>query len=238
MRSLPVVFLAACLAACTTGGRGDRRPRVADDPPPLAARQGDPLPDPTPKDIPGRIPGTPSIRIVWEALQVEQQRSRESRFHPNDMNPLGGEPEQEVILLNASFVPTPEQDHENRSQRAVGRIARVPDQDMLDLLREIEKTDFFRYAQPTEAVRPYFASDRARGRITVERGGESLTLVSQRGLGLQAATREIPGIYAQVKYAIQLLKNRTPAMSVRNASVDPADPGAMRRSGARTGAGK
>ena len=107
---------------------------------------------------------------------------------------------------------------------------------MNELLKELQKLGFFDYARPTESVRPYFASDRARGRITVERDGESLTLVSQRGLGLNDATKDIPGIYAQAKYAIQMLKNRAPALSVTGAKVTPADLDAMKRSGAKGGA--
>lgn len=227
-RTLTTLLLAALLAGCTTGTRGSRRPR-SEDPVqgPEAARGAAAAPtDRAPRSVegdPGVIPGTPSIRIVWEALYVEQERFRTSKYRPTDQDTFGA-PDFEVILVNASFVPTPEQDRENRSQTAVGRLARVPDAEMTGLLNELESLGFFRYAKPTDAVRPYFGSDRARGRVTVERGGESLTLVSYRGLGLQESTKAIPGIYAQAKYAIQVLKNRTPSMAAKDAKVVPLRP--------------
>lgn len=220
---------AACvLPACTTGTRGNRRPRGLDEAPVASRTPGEPPPAvPT---RPPRIEGSPSLRVVWEALAVEIEGTKASRFQ-RDVSRFG-EPDLEVQLLNASFEPTPEQSREMRTQRAAGRTARVSDREMNELLRELEKLGFFRYARPTESVRPFFASDRARGRITVERDGHSVTLVSQRGLGLNDATKEIPGIYAQSKYAIQLLKNRSPSLTVTGAKIDAADPDAMRRSGA------
>jgi hypothetical protein len=223
-RTLTALLLAGALAGCTTGVRGSRRPRGED---PVAATDAAAKAEPrTPRPVAGDagvIPGTPSIRIVWEALSVELERYRDSKFRVEGQN-LFGAPDFEVILLNSSFVATAEQDRENRSQVAVGRLARVPDGDILGLLEELERMGFFRYAKPTGAVRAYFGSDRARGRITVERGEESLTLVSYRGLGLQESTKEIPAIYAKAKAAIQLLKNRTPSISVKDAKVDPLRP--------------
>jgi hypothetical protein len=226
-RALLPLLLACILSACTTGERGTRRPRGIDATPlaPLdAGRRATPpaqAPPPTSaRETDGQIPGTPSIRIVWEALYVERERLRTSKWRPSGMQTFG-EPDLEVILVNASFAPTPEQDRENRGQVAVGRLARVGDREMIDLLVGLERMGFFEHARPTDGVRPYFASDKARGRITVDRGGESVTLVSYRGLGLQEATRAIPGIYAEAKAAIQVLKNRTPTMSVRNASAAP-----------------
>jgi hypothetical protein len=232
LRALAVAALAVATgvtSACTMGERGSRRPRMIDTPIPPAAC----LPPAPPPEMPGRIEGTPSIRVVWEALAIEQDQVRNSRNRQTSLTAFG-EPDLEVDLLNASFVASSAQAREMRAQKAAGRTARVGDREMLDLLRELEKLGFYDYARPTDAVRPFFASDRARGRITVERDGESLTLVSQRGLGLNDATQAVPGIYAQAKYAIQLLKNRNPAMAVKDASVSPADLDAMKRSGARS----
>lgn len=228
-----LLAVAAVLAACTTGERGHRRPRGADPVPGDVTASAEPPPQ-IPNG-PERIEGTPPVRVVWEALAVEIEQTRTSRNRQSSL-PQFGEPDLEVQLLNASFTPTPDQTREMRSQRAAGRTARVSDADMNDLLKELQKLGFFDYARPTESVRPYFASDRARGRITVERDGESVTLVSQRGLGLNDATKEIPAIYAQAKYAIQMLKNRAPALSVTGAKVSPADLEAMKRSGAKGGA--
>lgn len=230
---VPALVAALALQACTTGARGNRRPRGADPVPGDVTAAAEPPPQlPT---GPERIEGTPPIRVVWEALAVEIEQTRTSRNRQSSL-PQFGEPDLEVQLLNASFTPTPEQTREMRSQRAAGRTARVADAEMNELLKELQKLGFFDYARPTDAVRPYFASDRARGRITVERDGESVTLVSQRGLGLNEATKEIPGIYAQAKYAIQMLKNRAPALAVTGAKVTPADLEAMKRSGAKGGA--
>src|SRR5207244_1558159 len=91
----------------------------------------------------------------------------------------------------------------------------LPDQEMSDLLAGFESAGFFKYAQSTAAMQRLFSSDRSRGRVTVERGDESVTLLSQRGLGFDAKTRDIPGIYAQSKAAISYMKNRTPSLSVK-----------------------
>jgi hypothetical protein len=239
--TLTTFLLAALLAGCTTGTRGSRRPR-AEDPvrgPEAASGAPEAAAPRTPRSTegdPGVVPGTPPIRIVWQALYVEQERFRNSKWRPTNQETFG-EPDFEVILVNASFVPTPEQDRENRSEIAVGRLARVPDADMVGLVAELERLGFFRYAKPTDAVRPYFGSERARGRVTVERGGESLTLVSYRGLGLQDQTREIPQIYAQAKYAIQVLKNRNPSMAAKSAKVEPLRPKTPAPSGGVPGSG-
>jgi hypothetical protein len=179
----------------------------------------------------GRIPGTPSIRVVWEALAGEMRKALGSepgvpgaRELVEGLPGTKGDVDFEVVLLNASFVATPEQDAENRSRKAVGRVARVTDQDLNELVEALERLGFFRYAKPTESVRFLFPTDRARGRITVERDGHSLTLLSQYGLGLQPATREIPGIYAQAKQAILMLKNRTPVLRVKSLDREPVRP--------------
>ena len=98
---------------------------------------------------------------------------------------------------------------------------------MLDLLESLEKADFFEYAKPTDAVRGLFGSDRARGRITVERDGHSVTLLSMRGLGLRPETKEIPGIYAEGKQAIQVLKNRASTLAVTNVRVTGRAPASV-----------
>jgi hypothetical protein len=187
---------------------------------------------PRPKAEPeGRIPGTPSIRVVWEALAVELERSAGEARGVTGSRPLveglpgtRADVDHEVILLNASFVATPEQDAENRSRKAVGRVARVTDADMNAFLEGLERIGFFQHARPTESVRYLFPTDRARGRITVERDGNSVTLLSMRGLGLQASTRAIPGIYAQAKQAVVLLKNRVPTLRVKDVDVDDLHP--------------
>ncbi|MCC7139593.1 MAG: hypothetical protein IT460_14310 [Planctomycetes bacterium] len=236
-RVAPVLLalVVAGLAGCTTGVRGSRRPRgvPVGDVPPMASTAPAPTPvappPRAPEDDPDRVPGAPSVRVLWEALHGEQQQSARSAYAPKQSLPQFGPPELETILLNTSFVATPEQDRENRARKPSGRIARVPDRDMIGFLKQLESIGFFKYASPTEAVRPYFASERARGRITVDRDGESWTLVSRYGLGLAEETREIPAIYAQAKYLVQVLKNRVPTMVTRDANVDKVDPSRARK---------
>lgn len=245
---LPVLLALAALAlpACRQGLAGGR-PKTfgavgGEDVPPLTtyhrdvvatpARSRDTPPAPRkPVEIPGKIPGTPSIRVVWEALAVEMERSTgENRGVKGSTGLVEGLPgtkhdvDFEAVLVNASFSPTPDQDAENRAPKAVGRVARVADQEMNDLLAGLERLGFWKYARPTDEVRMLFPTERARGRITVERGGESMTLVSMRGLGLNPATREIPGIYSQAKLAIQMLKNQTPTLRVKSVDIEPLNP--------------
>jgi len=231
--SFAVTLLALACAACTSGARraprGDN-PVTGDVPLSGVPVTGDGRVDPQrpqgPKVVPGRIPGTPSIRVVWEALIVEQTQLMTSKF-ARPQGALQGTPDLEVILLNASFEATAAQAAENRSQPAVGRIARVSDQEMLDLLESLEKNDFFEYAKPTDSMRGLFGSDRARGRITVERDGKSVTLLSMRGLGLRPDTKEIPGIYAEGKRAIQVLKNRASTLAVTNVKITGRAPSSL-----------
>jgi hypothetical protein len=226
-----VLLVAAALAlgACSTGSRSGRRP--APDAVTGDVVPGEPADPRAPREEPlvvggvERIPGTPSIRIVWEALAGEQRAFRNP--HTKRASALGqtGLP---VSLINASFVPTPDQAAEVREMRSKGAVARIADRDMLDLLKDIEKAGFFDYARPTGSVRPLFSSERARGRVTIERGGESVTLLSQYGLGLQESTKAIPPIYASVKNTVLLFKNRSDAIGVRG-KVDAVDPDRARR---------
>ena len=244
MRTCAVVLASLALAgatACTTGARSRNRDRRGDasepSPAPLAR---------APRE--GTIPGTPSIRIVWEALAVETAQFES----PNPDGPrgrmrfrTGGQaspsfgvaPELEAVLINASFVPNAAQEAEKRAKPAVGRVARITDQEMNDLLEALRRMEFFRYARPTSTVTGLFGSDRARGRVTVEQGGESVTLLSMRGLGLMDDTKEIPPIYAQAKWAVQMLKNRTPTLRVRAAGTVPLKPRPKAEGGKSSGGG-
>ena len=194
----------------------------------VAAAPGPTAPEP-PRPNPDCIPGTPSIRIVWEALAVERYRSENSKFRRVDgsrdpaLERIVGSPEWQVILLNTSFTATAEQERENKGVPPSGRIARATDQHMLDMMTAFDRMGFFKYAQPTASVRPLFASENTRGRITVDRGGESWTLLSQRGLGLSDDTKQIPGIYAEAKEAVYRLKNMSPVLRVKGTSVEPTD---------------
>jgi hypothetical protein len=219
--------LALSLAACTQGAKSGLKlvlPPV-ESPPLAVAKPKAPVPA-----LPSgaeRIEGTPSYRVVWEALAVERYRLEHPKLQGARVADSLGTPDVEVVLLNASYVGTAEQVQEDKSQPATGRVARIADADMLELVRGIEASGFWRYAKPTGSLRAFFGSEAARGRVTVEKDGESWTLLSLRGLGLQGETREIPGIYAQVKAAISILKNSAPNMRVTGGKLGdrPSPPG-------------
>ncbi len=234
MRTIAVVLASLALVgfgatACTTGARSRNRDRRGDSAERAPAPQAR-----APRE--GTIPGTPSIRVVWEALAVETAQFET----PNPDGPrgrmvfrsgggpaapsFGVVPDLEAVLVNASFVSNAAQEAEKRSKPAVGRVARITDQEMNDFLEALRRMEFFRYARPTSSVAGLFGSERARGRVTVEQGDESVTLLSMRGLGLQEETKEIPAIYSQAKCAVQMLKNRTPTLRVRAAGAVPVKP--------------
>jgi hypothetical protein len=101
---------------------------------------------------------------------------------------------------------------------AVGTIS---DQDMEVFLRGIEQRGFFRLARPTGAMQGLFEDSNARGRITIERAGQSYSLVSMRGQGLNPQTKAIPAMYSEVKQAVMLLRNQAGGMSVVGFTRDP-----------------
>lgn len=182
-------------------------------PPAVAEAALPPLP-PTPD----QIAGTPPFRVTWEGLSRSRPggTSLGTRMAP----PTGLKappPEMKIVLINASH-PQAVRMRLNaldaRSQRYEAEVAVVPDEDMLALLRDFEQLRFFDLARPTDAVQAQFASDQSRGRVTVERGGESVTLLFQYGQGRQEATKAIPAVYVHAKNLVAVLKNRTPHLSV------------------------
>jgi hypothetical protein len=215
MRRFFLVAVALGLAACQGTARGRRTFR--DDAAPRTDRggvAGGPAQPVEPRVDPGCIPGTASIRVIWEALAVERQQVLAPRNGRPGAIGIAGMPDLEVGIVNSSFEGTPEQIEGNRAMRKQGALSRVSDREMLDLLKSIRDAGFYDYAKPTGAISALFASDRSRGRITIEEDGRSVTLLSQRGLGLAEETREIPGIYAEAKRAIQVLRNRSRTLEV------------------------
>jgi hypothetical protein len=227
----PLLALSALSALSALGGcRGGARswrplPQI-----PEAAIAAATLPTALPPEVTeGQIPGTPAIRVTWEALKVEVHRLNNPSVEVRQRaRPLPGvfqtKPELKITLLNASHpeaVKMRLRAAENRSQRFEAEFAILPDEDMLGLLRGLEEAKFFLYAKPTSALAYLFPSENARGRVTVENGDQSVTVLSLRGLGLDEATRPIQGIYSQAKTAISLLKNRTPNMSVVHFGATP-----------------
>ena len=230
MRAVLASLLSAlALSACTVGARSGRPMRIAEaDARAAACVAAGAAALPPPPD-PDRVPGTPSIRVKWEALAVERSQAEAARVRlkvrdytgGSAFDKLAGDVDFEVVLLNTSYVATPEQAKEDRSQPPAGRTARVPDRDMVAFLLSLEQSGFFKYAQPTGSVASLFASDNARGRLTVERDGVSVTLLSMRGQGRVDATRPIVGIYSEAKQAVQVLKNRSPSLRFKSTDRDP-----------------
>ena len=93
-------------------------------------------------------------------------------------------------------------------------VAPVKDEDMRVLVQALRQRGFFRVALPTGVIASRFTDENARGRVTVEQGGESFTIVSVRGQGLDRATEQIPALYSEAKQSIILMRNATPTMSV------------------------
>jgi hypothetical protein len=223
MRLLPLAALALALAATACQGTARGRRSMRDDA--VRAETGaatDPLaqgPREPARPDPACIEGTPSFRVIWEALYVERQQVLMPRSGRPGVQGIASTPDLEVVIINASFRGTPEQVKDNRARRPKGGLAKVTDQDMLDLIDSLKKAGFYEYAKPTNGISGLFDSERSRGRITIERGGESLTLLSQRGLGLADETREIPAIYSEAKRAIQVLRNRSRLLEVNVARV-------------------
>lgn len=221
MRALPLAALALVLAATACQGTARGRRSLRED-----AVRGDtgPEPQPTaprevPRSDPGCIAGTSSFRVIWEALAVERQQVLMPRSGRPGVQGIASTPDLEVVIINSSFRGSPEQVKDNRARRPHGGLSKVTDQDMMDLINSLQKAGFYEYAKPTNAISGLFESERSRGRITIERDGESQTLLSQRGLGLAEETREIPAIYSEVKRAIQVMRNRSRMLEVNVARV-------------------
>ena len=159
-------------------------------------------------------------RVTWEALAVERDRFANPRFGRKPTR--GAMMTQKIVLVNASH-PEAQVNRMGRSVRenkgvAVGAIA---DDEMDLFVRGLEQQGFFRLARPTGGIQCHFDNQDARGRITVERGGESVSLLSVRGQGLDASTKQIPAMYSTVKQSILLLRNQVPTLSVVGARRDP-----------------
>ncbi len=229
MRSLPLAALALALAATACQGTARGRRTTRDD-----AVKGDVAVDANPRRVnppieakridPGCIAGTASFRVIWEALHVERQQVLYPRSGKPGVQGITSAPELEVVIVNSSFQGSPEQVKDNRERKPKGGLAKVSDRDMLDLVDSFREAGFYEYAKPTSGIEGLFDSERSRGRITIERDGESVTLLSQRGLGLAEQTREIPAIYSEAKRAIQVLRNRSRLLEVSTARVSGTAP--------------
>ena len=155
-------------------------------------------------------PKGPAIVVTWEALAHEKHLLENSRFRRN-----GPQPPQKITLISSS--------HPDAASLAMGRArqqdpqtstAILDDKDMVLFVQGLQRSGFFRYARPAGYDTAAAASDSARGRVTVTRGGDSRSLLSVRGQGLNEKTKEIPRIYSETKQAIMVLRNMTPTLNV------------------------
>jgi hypothetical protein len=214
----PLALLAAAawaalvFPACSSSGRGASAPTAAAQPggrsgaadAALAERGGGSGP------LEAQPQGDPTV-VTWEALAVERDAAENSKFR----RPGQASPNQKIVLINESHS---EAKRTKRGRTAYSKegvsVAVLSDADMDLLVRGFEQAGFFRLARDTTSLEPIFEKPDARGRITVERGGRSVSIVSMRGQGLAAASRDVPQTYSQLKQAIALLRNQTPTLSV------------------------
>jgi hypothetical protein len=196
-------------------------PSASSAPKPRPEASVDPGPAPQRKaDLPAR-PSGPSIEVTWEALAREKYLMETSRFKRR-----GAQPPQKITLLSESHpdaerarVPRTRADREKYVNTAV-----LPDRDLLSLIDGLRRRGFYRHARPTVENSAAYDNSNARGRVTVNRDGDSRTLISMRGQGLNENTRAIPAIYSEAKQAIMVLRNMTPTLNVRHFGAE-----AMRR---------
>lgn len=169
-----------------------------------------------------------SLKVTWEALSRERELFERSQ----QRRPAGGvAPDLKITLVSESH---PEAEGVKRAASAEQREANastavIRDGDLITLVQALQKRGFARYAQPTGQQAIISANPRARGRVTIEENGQSLTLVSVRGQGMNDATKQIPALYSEAKQAVMLLRNRTSTMNVTTFGADPITAGALGR---------
>ena len=155
----------------------------------------------------------PQIRVTWEALAVEKERLANPRIKRTQM--IGLASQQKVVVVNAGHLEAKTSRLGAMSAQNRGTaVASVSDENMQRFLQLLERRGFFRHAKPTGAIARQFENERARGRITIERNGQSYSLVSLRGQGLDPRTKHIPALYSETKQAIMMLRNQTSCMGV------------------------
>ena len=154
-----------------------------------------------------------AVRVTWEALARERELYEQSSYR----RPQGAlAPDMKITLLSESHPeaerarrPRTDEERERYAQTAI-----VPDADLLALVRALEQQGFSRLARPTYDQQGQWSHPAARGRVTVEEGSQSLTLLSMRGQGQNPATQGIPALYSEAKRAVVLMRNRTATLNV------------------------
>lgn len=161
-----------------------------------------------------------AVKVTWEALATERELYENPTFGRRPQ--AGAAPTLKIVLVT--------ENHPEAKAARLGRTARqekgvavaaLSSEDMRLFLRGLEQQGYFRLARPTGSIQHLFGDENARGRVTVEQGGESVTLLSLRGQGTDPATKAIPPLYSQAKQAIIVLRNQTPTMSVVGLGRDP-----------------
>ena len=152
------------------------------------------------------------VRVTWQALAHERYLAENPRI---GRQPLAAATrENTIVLVNESH---PDADGIRslsfRRQDGVGQGV-ISDAQMKTLLAGLDEVGYFKSARDTNSMSQLFGADIARGRVTVERGGRSVTLISMRGQGRSQHTKHIPAIYSQAKQAIAMLRNQSPTLTV------------------------
>ena len=199
-------------------GAGDTRRRA-----PLARQASTPCAEeltpiaPTSSREPVWNRSGPQIRVTWEALAIERDQYQNPRFGRRPQ--AGASSQLKVVLVSDSHVEaqTNMRGLTARQNRGVA-VAPIPDTDIQTFVQGLEQRGFFRLAAPTSTVMHRLQDPNARGHITVERGGESYTLISMRGQGMSPSTKAIPALYSEAKQSILMLRNSSSSMSVVNIS--------------------
>lgn len=165
-------------------------------------------------------PKGPAIVVTWEALAREKYLLENSRFRRR-----GPQPPQKITLISSSH-PDAAAYAAGRSRRndATASTAILDDKDIVLFVKGLERSGFFKYARPAGYDTATAQSDNARGRVTVTRGGDSRTLLSIRGQGLNDRTKAIPALYSEAKQAIIVLRNMTPTLSVSRSGASGTAP--------------
>ena len=223
VRTIPAFLVLAAsigllgLAACSSGGNAGGAAQSSNSQGTGNQAALGPLPDVTDPssgavaDAPAK-PSGPAIQVTWEALAREKYLLENSRFRRRG----APQPPQKITLYSeshpeAASVKRPR----SREERAkhVGSAV-VPDADMQRFIQGLRRQGFYRHARMSGFDEALAQSDNARGRIIVESGGESYTLISMRGQGQNANTKAIPKLYSETKQAVMVLRNMTPTLNV------------------------
>ena len=161
----------------------------------------------------------PPVKVTWQALARERYLYENPRFKRQGIG--SGTPDLMIVLVNDS--------HPDADGIRAGNVPTQPgtgtgvisDSDMSSLLQGLGQIGYFKAATGTQSTAALFDMDTARGRVTVDRGGRSVTLLSMRGQGLAKNTKHIPGIYSQAKQAIAMMKNSAPTLRVETYGSSP-----------------